>query len=159
MYAKLRNLNILPYKKEAFETYKPCENLQKKEIKKHPPQKVPKIFSQNGGGLMVMIYHGTRQKVTEKNTIPPVAARAWRLQRNDSKRFSSFVLPFQGVFFSARAKKQISLERCTYLQVAAIKKVTQKQEAKNKKNTPWKIDMEVKNGGLEDDVPFQFGDL
>ena len=25
--------------------------------------------------------------------------------------------------------------------------------------TPWKINMEPKNGGLEDDVPFQLGDL
>ena len=69
-------------------------------------------------------------------------------------RHSSF--PFRE-FFSARAKKQISLEHCTYLQVVALKKVTKAGGKKN--NTPWKIDMEVKNGGLEDDVPFQFGDL
>ena len=25
--------------------------------------------------------------------------------------------------------------------------------------TPWKINMEHKNGGLEDDFPFQLGDL
>ena len=26
-------------------------------------------------------------------------------------------------------------------------------------STPWKINMEHNNGGLEDDVPFQFGDF
>ena len=26
-------------------------------------------------------------------------------------------------------------------------------------NTPWKINMEHNHGGLEDDIPFQMGDL
>ncbi len=26
-------------------------------------------------------------------------------------------------------------------------------------NSPWKINMEPKNGGLEDDFPFQLGDF
>ena len=71
-------------------------------------------------------------------------------------RHSSF--PFRELFFLHWAKKQISLEHSTYLQVVALKKVT-KAGGEKQKNTPWKIDMEVKNGGLEDDVPFQFGDL
>ena len=62
MYAKLRNLNILPYKKDAFETYFNLAKISKK-IKKHPPKKLQKS-SPKWWWKMVMIYHGTRQKVT-----------------------------------------------------------------------------------------------
>ena len=40
-----------------------------------------------------------------------------------------------------------------------MQKWAERKEFQIQDYTPWKIDMEHKNGGLEDDFPFQLGDV
>ena len=70
-------------------------------------------------------------------------------------RHSSF--PFREFFFCT--SKEANFIGTLYLPSSCGFKKSYKSRRGKKNNTPWKIDMEVKNGGLEDDVPFQFGDL
>ena len=147
----------------AFETSFNLVKISKKKSKDiHPKSSkdiLPKWWWFDGDES-----HGTRQKITwnkaynQKNNIRPSLPEPEGCKEMIQKDFRHSSFPFREFFFCT--SKEANFIGTLYLPSSCgFKKSYKSRRGKKKNNTPWKIDMEVKNGGLEDDVPAQFGDL